>query len=75
MERNSRECSYDGCLQTDLFTAIFALEQERELQLAVIGLRKRYGMNAVVKGADLLDYATAMQRNGQIGGHRAEESR
>ncbi len=65
----------DGCLQTDLFTDIFALEKERELQLAVIGLRKRYGMNAVVKGADLLDYATTMQRNGQIGGHRAEESR
>ena len=44
--------------------------RETALMKATIGLHKRYGKNAVVKGMDLLEAATTMERNGQIGGHR-----
>ncbi|MGI6256355.1 MAG: Y-family DNA polymerase [Acutalibacter sp.] len=44
--------------------------RETALLKATIGLHKRYGKNAVVKGMDLLDAATTIERNGQIGGHR-----
>lgn len=36
-----------------------------------IGNKKKYGKNAVVKGMNLEEGATAMDRNKQIGGHKA----
>ena len=35
-------------------------------------IRQRYGPNAVLKGMNLKDGATTIERNGQIGGHKAE---
>ena len=46
-----------------------ALEREKKLQRAVLGIKKKYGKNAVLKGMNLEDGATAAQRNAQIGGH------
>ncbi|MBR6478696.1 MAG: DNA methylase [Lachnospiraceae bacterium] len=46
-------------------------QREKKLQQAVVGLQKRYGKNAVLKGTDLEEGATARERNGQIGGHKA----
>ena len=64
--------------QLDLFTDYaakreedFRLEREKRLQHALIDLKKRYGKNAVLKGMNLQDGATARDRNRQIGGHRA----
>ena len=48
-----------------------AQEREKKLQQAVIGLKKKFGKNAVLKGMNLEDGATARDRNSQIGGHRA----
>lgn len=48
-----------------------ALEKERSLQLAAVEIHQRFGKNALVKGTSFQDGATGMQRNGQIGGHRA----
>ena len=62
--------SGDGCYQLDLFTDYEALEKERRIQGAMLQIRKRFGPNAVVKGMNLLDGATTIERNGQIGGHR-----
>lgn len=45
--------------------------RERSLQEATLELKARYGKNAVLKGINLLDGATTIIRNGQIGGHRA----
>ena len=61
----------DGCYQLDLFTDFTALEKERHLQQAMLEVRKRFGMNAIVKGMNLLEGATTIQRNMQIGGHKA----
>ena len=47
------------------------LERERKRQETVLNLRKRFGKNAVLKGMNLEEGATARDRNGQIGGHKA----
>ena len=45
--------------------------KERKAREAVIELRKRFGKNAVIKGANLEEGSTAIARNKQIGGHKA----
>ena len=47
------------------------IKKERKLQEAMLSVKKRYGKNAMLKGMNLEEGATAIQRNGQIGGHRA----
>jgi len=46
-------------------------ERERKMQYAVITAKKKYGKNAIVKGMNLKEGATTMDRNRQIGGHQA----
>ena len=48
-----------------------ALEKEKQLQQAVVALRQKFGKNAVLKGINLEEGATAQERNRQIGGHKA----
>ena len=68
--------------QLDLFTDYAAREareqadeaahaRERKLQEAMLGIKKRYGKNAILKGMNLEDGATARERNQTIGGHQA----
>ena len=47
------------------------LRREQRRQKAVLHIRKKYGKNALVKGMNLEEGATAMDRNKQIGGHKA----
>ena len=47
------------------------LKRERRRQQAVLTIKKKYGKNAIIKGMNLEEGATAMDRNGQIGGHKA----
>ena len=66
--------------QLDLFTDYAAKEQreqtdeaahakERKLQEAMLGIKKKYGKNAILKGMNLEEGATAKERNQTIGGH------
>ena len=48
-----------------------ALESEKRMQKAILEIRKRYGKNAILKGMNFQECATARERNGQVGGHRA----
>ena len=68
--------------QLDMFTDYDALCRERERedaaferehrrQTALVGLRERFGKNAVFRGMDLVEGATTIERNAQVGGHRA----
>ena len=68
--------------QLDLFTDYEALEKrraeeeeqlkrERKIQEAMLDIKKKFGGNAILKGMNLQDGATARERNGQIGGHKA----
>ncbi len=47
------------------------LKKEKRIQRTVIDIKKKFGKNAVIRGLDLCDGATAIQRNNQIGGHKA----
>ena len=48
-----------------------ALEKERKVQQVQLEIKKRYGKNAILKGLNFQDGATAIERNNQIGGHKA----
>ena len=61
----------DGIYQLDLFTDHEKTEKERSLQAAMQSVRAKFGSNAVLHGLDFLEGATAIERNAQIGGHRA----
>ena len=45
--------------------------REKRRQQAVLTIRKKYGKNAILKGMNLEEGATAKDRNSQIGGHKA----
>ena len=47
------------------------LEKERKMQEAMLEIKKKFGKNAILKGMNLQDGATAKERNSQIGGHKA----
>lgn len=72
----------DSFEQLDLFTDYEAekkkkekedkeLLKERKIQQAMLSVKKKYGKNAMIKGMNLEEGAQAMERNKQIGGHRA----
>ena len=47
------------------------LKKERKMQEAILTIQKKYGKNAILKGNNFEEGATAIERNGQIGGHKA----
>lgn len=47
------------------------LSRSRQKQEAMVGIRRRFGGNAIFRGMDLLQEGTARERNQQIGGHKA----
>ncbi len=60
------------CEQLDIFTDPEKDEKERAMQRAMLDIRKKFGKNAILHGTSLKSGATAIERNGQIGGHMAE---
>lgn len=62
------DASYE---QYDLFTDVQKQQREKKRLKAELLIKKRFGKNAIVKGMDLQEGATTIERNGQIGGHRA----
>ncbi len=72
----------DRCEQLSLFTDYEALQREKEaeavelarekkMQNTVLQIKKKFGKNAILRGMNLEDGATAIERNQQIGGHKA----
>ena len=72
----------EGFQQLDLFTDYAALQVEQEqeqaaldrekkMQQAMLTIKKKFGKNAILKGMNLEEGATAKDRNAQIGGHKA----
>lgn len=58
----------------DMFTDIAKIEKEKKLVESVFVLQEKYGKNSVLKGLDLKEKATQIERNKTIGGHRSGES-
>lgn len=71
----AQKADFENEEQLDLFAAprtdSRSRERERQLQEAVVLLQNKYGKNSVLKGMNFEDGATAIDRNGQIGGHKA----
>jgi len=72
----------DKPLQLDMFTDYEAVdrekkaqqaaeEKERKLQRVTLAIQDRFGKNAMLKGMNLMEGGTTIDRNGQIGGHKA----
>ena len=68
--------------QLDLFTDYEVLQKQREkenaeserekrMQNTILDIKKKFGKNAILKGMNLQEGATAKDRNNQIGGHKA----
>ncbi|MBR3429253.1 MAG: hypothetical protein IKG87_04050, partial [Clostridia bacterium] len=60
-----------GMYQMNMFVDYEALERDRRLTAAMLEVRRRFGANAVFKGMNMLEGATTLERNQQIGGHKA----
>lgn len=58
-------------LKQDQAAGEAALERERKMQKAMLDIKKKFGKNAILKGMNLQEGATARERNAQIGGHKA----
>ena len=46
-------------------------EREKRMQNTILDIKKKFGKNAILKGMNLQEGATAKDRNNQIGGHKA----
>jgi DNA polymerase V len=62
-----------GLREIDLFAPDMGttIERNKELQQAVLKIKKRFGKNSLLKALDLEDAATTKERNNQIGGHKS----
>ncbi len=72
------EIEKEQYVQLDLFTDYATVEQEkkreereRSIQEAMLKIQGKYGKNAILKGTNLEDGGTTIERNSQIGGHKA----
>lgn len=66
---NGTEC--EEYRQLDFFTDYEVMERDKKLQSAALDIKKKYGKNALIRGMDLQEAATTMDRNRQIGGHKS----
>ena len=46
--------------------------KEKNILIAMLRMQERYGKNAVLRGMNLVEGGTTIERNGQVGGHKAE---
>ncbi len=56
----------------DMFTDLNSLNKEKHLEYTVLNIKDKFGKNAILRGLDLNDGATAKERNKLIGGHNGE---
>ena len=47
------------------------IKEEKQIQKVILDIKNKYGKNAILKGMNLEKWATARERNQEIGGHNA----
>lgn len=62
-------CDYDE-LEREREREQADLAREKRMQQAMLAIKKKFGKNAILKGTSFEEGSTAIERNGQIGGHR-----
>ena len=81
-EQEAAPTAADAPVQLDMFTDYeaqarqaaaeqAALDRERRRQQTILEIKRKYGKNAILRGMNLEEGATARSRNAQIGGHKA----
>jgi len=60
-----------GALQLNMFEDVTKQLKNKAIQEAMLGIRAKYGKNAILKGMNFEEAATGRERNAQIGGHKA----
>lgn len=60
----------EAYMQYNIFMNPGSLEKERNVQKAMLSIKKKFGKNAVLKGMNLEKSGTTIERNEQIGGHK-----
>ena len=63
--------SIEDGVQYSLFDDVEALEHDRAIQNTMIDIKKKFGLNAILKGESYTDASNARERNMQIGGHKS----
>ena len=58
-------------LETQKKVRLARLEEENKLQKTILEIKDKYGKNMILKGHDYLEGGTTIERNKQIGGHKA----
>ena len=58
-------------VQLDMFSNNYINEKDIELQKTILNLKNKYGKNSILKAMNLEEGATMIERNNQIGGHKA----
>ena len=62
---------FQSDLQLELFENPFNDQKELNLQKAALSIQKKFGKNSLLKGMNLEEGGTTIERNAQIGGHKA----
>lgn len=63
------DLTYEPDLQLSFFDDPVDDEKEKQFEVAMVGIRNRYGKNALLKGFNIFDKATGIKRNTMVGGH------
>lgn len=75
-EKEAKQDKYEQLNLFDMITEKESVDQEqikkeKDIQKAVLDIKKKFGKNAILKGMSLQEGSTAIDRNNQIGGHKA----
>ena len=71
IQLNANNLVGEGYEQFDLFTDPDEIIKEKNMQKTMLDIKKKYGKNSILKGMNLEKGATGIDRNNQIGGHKA----
>ena len=63
------DLTYEPDMQLSFFDAPEDDEKEKNIEVAMIDIRNRFGKNSLLKGFNFLDKATGIKRNMMVGGH------
>ena len=62
---------YSSHEEIGLFDDVVQIQKEESLQSTMLGIKRKFGKNSLLKGTNLQEGATMIERNQQIGGHKA----
>ena len=62
----------EGSEGYNLFTDYDKVEKEKKGEMAILDIKSKFGKNAIIRGMDLSEGATAQIRNKLVGGHNGE---